>query len=354
MGEQKTTSILIGIVFFLLCLSGSLKAYELVPFYQMDDPNHPEKVFKAPSVLDPCNPWAIPPDDPNGLKVGPVKPGQVVWLAFNNFRDSKRQKHFKIELKRASGSLGLVKIDDAFVTGFADANSNGAITTTRTDNINDEHNTEVIRKHYRFKEQSRWERVKVISNSRKDVSFYVKAWSICGTYTGDWNVFRIAQGSFGAEGAMISNEPIKEIHCFAESTDLDMSKMPFMTSQMPGSGPWMAIYPVFVDPEGNPRPHGGVRFVSIGMGLLPGSFFDLSFAMTFPPDQEKDIRYFIYTQDEAERCDEYVIDFTDQFCDGEILKGDINKDCIVDLTDFAELAGNWLRCNDPLDAACQP
>jgi hypothetical protein len=124
-----------------------------------------------------------------------------------------------------------------------------------------------------------------------------------------------------------------------------------MTSEMPGSGPWIA-QPVFFDPEGNPRPHGGVMFSTMGTGLIPGGLFDLSFAMTFPPDQDKDVRYFIYTSDEAGEWDKYVIDFTDQFCDGEIMRGDINKDCRVDLIDFAELAGNWLRCNDPLDPAC--
>lgn len=96
-----------------------------------------------------------------------------------------------------------------------------------------------------------------------------------------------------------------------------------------------------------------MKFFTIGTGLIPGSFFDLFFAMTFPPDQEKDIRYFIYTLDDAGKWDKYVIDFTGQLCDDEILQGDINKDCKVDFIDFAKFAGNWLRCNDPLEPACQ-
>lgn len=241
MGEQKTKNVLIGVVLFLLGISGSLQAVQLFPYYQMDDPNDPLKVCKVPKEKkeDPNNPWSVPQaPDANGPKVGPIKPGKVVWLAFNNNPDPTKKKHFRIELKRASGSLGRVEIAD--VTGFADANSNHSIDATPTGNINDEHDTEVLRKHYRFKQQPRWERVKVINNSSKDVTFYYSAWSVCGRYTGDWNVFRIEQGSFGAEGAMISYTPITQVHCFAESTDLDVSIMPVMTSQMPGSGPWIA------------------------------------------------------------------------------------------------------------------
>lgn len=349
MGGHKTKSILIGISFFLIRISVSLQAYELVPFYLYDPNNPTPNAGKAPSVLDPCNPWSIPPEDANGLKVGPVKPGKVVYLAFNNFRDPKREKRFRLELKRASGSLGRVYIELA--NGYADANGNVPIEAIPTGNINRGDN-EMLRQDYRFKQQPRWERFRLINKTSKDVSFYVKAWSVCGIFTGDWNMFRIEQGSFGAEGAMISSEPIKQVHCFAESTDLDGTIMPVMTSQMPGSGPWIP-QPIFVDPEGKPRPHGGVRFFTIGTGLIPGALFDLFFAMKFPPDQEKDVHYFIYTLDEDGKWDNYVIDLAGGLCDGEILHGDINKDCKVDLIDLAELAGNWLMCNDPLDLTCQ-
>jgi hypothetical protein len=35
------------------------------------------------------------------------------------------------------------------------------------------------------------------------------------------------------------------------------------------------------------------------------------------------------------------------------LAGDLNGDCYVDLSDFAILAGDWLQCGDPFDAACE-
>ena len=35
------------------------------------------------------------------------------------------------------------------------------------------------------------------------------------------------------------------------------------------------------------------------------------------------------------------------------MSADLNRDCYVDLTDLAEFAGDWLRCNDPDAAACE-
>jgi len=34
------------------------------------------------------------------------------------------------------------------------------------------------------------------------------------------------------------------------------------------------------------------------------------------------------------------------------LKGDLNGDCYVDFLDIAILAGDWLECGNPFDAAC--
>ena len=55
--------------------------------------------------------------------------------------------------------------------------------------------------------------------------------------------------------------------------------------------------------------------------------------------------------------DEVEITVEDPICDdviddGLLLQADISgsggaPDCRVDLYDFAEFAGNWLRCNDP-------
>ncbi len=38
---------------------------------------------------------------------------------------------------------------------------------------------------------------------------------------------------------------------------------------------------------------------------------------------------------------------------GEYLPGDVNKDCYVDLADFAQFAQDWLKCNDPQLVGCE-
>jgi len=323
-----------------------------MPYYATD-PNNPvpSGIVSAPNSLDPCDGWSVPQDDGNGPQIGPIKPGQVVWLAFNNIPNPTRKKHFKLELKALNGSVGRVTITDA--DGFADANAGVAIGGTPTGNINNEHSATTIRSHYRFKQQPRWERFRLVNNSKNPVTFTVAGWSICGNYTGAWDMLLVERGSFGGEGIMRSYEPVIEVHCFPESVDLNPGILPVMDSQPPGSGPWGSQI-ISVDPEGEARPHGGVRFFSMGAGITPGDLFDLAFWMSFGPDEEKDVRYFIYTLDVSGTWEKYVIDLTDQLCDDEIIDGDINKDCRVGFFDFAEMAHNWLRCNDPEDPTCVP
>ena len=38
----------------------------------------------------------------------------------------------------------------------------------------------------------------------------------------------------------------------------------------------------------------------------------------------------------------------------DLIEGDINRDCYVNLEDFAIVARSWLRCNHPEDAGCEP
>jgi hypothetical protein len=40
-------------------------------------------------------------------------------------------------------------------------------------------------------------------------------------------------------------------------------------------------------------------------------------------------------------------------CGLDYLPGDVNGDCYVNMSDFSEMAANWLECNDITDPACQ-
>jgi len=352
---EKTKIVVIALILSVSMALGTLYGVQVLPYYATDPNNVPPSgTGKAPNSLDPLTGWSNPIDDGNGPQIGPIKPGQVVWLSFNNIPDPTRKKHFKLELKKLKGSLGNVTIIDAI--GFADANSNYPMQGTATGNVNNRHDTEVIRAHYKFNKQPRWEKFRLVNNTRNDVTFTVEGWSICGKYTGDWHSFKIERGSFGGEGIMVSYEAITEVHCFPESVDMDFGIMPSMTSDPPGSGPWWTSPLPYdsLDPEGETRPHGGIRYYTTGAGILPGDLFDLSFGMSFGPDEEKDVRYFIFTYDTAGVWDKYVLDFTDELCDGEIMLGDFNKDCWINFPDFAKIAANWLRCNDPCNPTCAP
>jgi len=46
-------------------------------------------------------------------------------------------------------------------------------------------------------------------------------------------------------------------------------------------------------------------------------------------------------------------DCSDVAAEGLLLIGDINADCRVNLEDFALLAADWMRCNNPADSNCE-
>ncbi|MBN2137254.1 MAG: putative metal-binding motif-containing protein, partial [Sedimentisphaerales bacterium] len=348
MFRNKTNIVPVAFLLSIIVTFGWLEAAQLLPYYATDpNSSYPYGIDNAPNSLDPRTGWSNPVDDGNGPQVGPIQPGQVVWLAFNNRPDPTRKKYVKIELRAVSGSVGRVNI--AHGTGFADANTSGAINGTPTGNA--DHSATLLRKQYKFKKQPRWERFKVINKSNNPVTFTVNAWSICGNYTGDWNMLLVERGSFGAEDAMVSYDPAVEVQCFAESAALDPYAASVLVSHAPGSGPWSSEV-LFVDPDGEPRPQGGVRFTTSGTGLMPGELFDLAMWMDLAPDEEKDIRYFIYTLDSVGFWDKYEIDLTDEECDGEVFDGDVDRNCRVNFMDVALLGANWLRCNDPNDPLC--
>jgi len=87
----------------------------------------------------------------------------------------------------------------------------------------------------------------------------------------------LTDGVFGTPGEMASPMHITEIEIFPEFVEMDLaSAAPFMAD--PGTGNW-GIDPVFIDPEGRPRPSGGLRYSSDGAGLTEFDPFSFSFRM---------------------------------------------------------------------------
>ena len=50
--------------------------------------------------------------------------------------------------------------------------------------------------------------------------------------------------------------------------------------------------------------------------------------------------------------DLFVAEGGSNSCGVTYLVGDINGDCYVDFADFAEIAANWLECNDIAGQGC--
>ncbi|MFA5292183.1 MAG: LamG-like jellyroll fold domain-containing protein [Phycisphaerae bacterium] len=51
--------------------------------------------------------------------------------------------------------------------------------------------------------------------------------------------------------------------------------------------------------------------------------------------------------------EQFIADGGSHSCGTTYLVGDINKDCYIDFADFAQMAENWLKCNDVANSNCQ-
>jgi hypothetical protein len=50
---------------------------------------------------------------------------------------------------------------------------------------------------------------------------------------------------------------------------------------------------------------------------------------------------------------QFIADGGHDSCGLNYLPGDLNKDCYINLTDFALLAQEWLKCSDVTNLICQ-
>ncbi len=91
------------------------------------------------------------------------------------------------------------------------------------------------------------------------------------------DTLEIISGSFGVPGQMLNPQRITEIQIFPQFVEMDLASAAPITVT-PGTGNWTPD-PVFVDPFGNPRPLGGIRFWSDGFGMTPIDEYDCSITM---------------------------------------------------------------------------
>ncbi len=82
----------------------------------------------------------------------------------------------------------------------------------------------------------------------------------------------IKDGTFGAPGAMQGNPRTTELCFFPLYSPIDTDATPTFAADAQ-TGNWSFEY-VYADPLGNPRPEGGLRWTTDGVGFLTGDEFD--------------------------------------------------------------------------------
>ena len=344
-GQKKLIITIVSLVVVAFCVpvvqAPPLQPYCLIePYYEKDypDPAPLPPGTKMPDSNDPSTKWTeCPPDpcDPNNSSVGPVGPRNCFWIAFRNLHLNIHKDLWVTIFPKPDPAWPILPLDHG--VGFNDANATNG-TSGRRNKDSKTGNPNVLY-HYYWEKQPQWEVIRFWNTSRtQSITFSVYATSNCQSEPNtEPNFIGVEEASFGAPGAMTYEAPFTEVWYLPCSVDVDTSVTPVFSGPA-GSGPWNSSF-TFIDPFGESRPHGGVKFVSSGYGLDAGDQYSMQFAMT----GEADYQYWVYTKDAIGNWDTYFNDFSPKPCDGEIIYGDINVDCRVDWVDFSIFAYNWLE-----------
>ncbi len=150
-----------------------------------------------------------------------------------------------------------------------------------------------------FKPQPMWEYIEITNSDDEDKNVrVVVAGSDCrkterglGENGVPDSQMNFTEGSFGAEDGQDNPMQITEVEIYPRNVGVDLAFLPTFNAP-PHSGNWTPEFS-FVDPNGDPRPLGGVRWVSDGPGLVAGEIHDFSFTMLSAADSS----YFLYGWD---------------------------------------------------------
>jgi len=97
-------------------------------------------------------------------------------------------------------------------------------------------------------------------------------------------------GYYGGTANMVGSMGITELWNFPSQATVDAGEPPTFIAD-PSTGNWTASF-VYADPDGEPRPQGGVRFISDGTGLQGGDEYSYEFAMI--EDWENEYTLYFY------------------------------------------------------------
>lgn len=141
-----------------------------------------------------------------------------------------------------------------------------------------------------WKPQPKWERIELKANEAMDTNdtLLVKSLHVCKKLERFPEELSMSEGTFGTPGFALGNPFVTEVWLFPVNVGVDVDVTPSFSAD-PRTGSWAPSF-VFVDPDTNARPLGGVRWTTDGPGLAPADSFDLRFTMI----DDADIQYDLY------------------------------------------------------------
>jgi len=208
-------------------------------------------------------------------------------LAFTNAHVSTSTKTFSVEIE-AANQADIWDLDVGSVKGYKD-NSTTAPANVTTSHKKSPH-TGLIVVNATSDPQPQWEMIEITNSSGQAKSVTVNsADSTCAKKdrsTGDNGTpdsrIDFSDNMFAAEGIQPNTMRFTQISLFPRNVDLDLAVAPLFDAP-DHTGDWTFEH-VFTDPNGDPRPHGGVRWTTDGPGLLAGEMHDLAITMTTAAD----------------------------------------------------------------------
>jgi hypothetical protein len=238
--------------------------------------------------------------DPVGANGLTLQPHEIVALAVRNVYNSDRIKTCKIMLGKKGDGKGKSLKDNIGKSSPVGFNDDGS--QTRGIIRNEPYiprDTVIIE----FNPQPAWERINLENKTDAPITFPVEVETKCVKNQVRSNTYK-SKCSFGAAGAMITNQPTTKVLVFPRNIAVDPSVPPTFSAP-PDSGNWSAT-PVYSDPDGTNRPLGGMLYWTDGPGLSPGEECQFNFTMQGPV---ADLQYSMYAYDSvAQEFQEYELD----------------------------------------------
>ncbi len=253
--------------------------------------------------------------------------GDLIWIAFLNQERTGVKKFLQLTIKGAANKSLTLKEVKGFSWLADDKVTEKLISRKQR---KDKQGTKYTVWRYRLDTQPDWERFKF--GARKDIAnkrIEVKFWNICcrAKEKPEWPSLKaqtteessaqaaataggvtnynllVSKGTFGVNhvDAMLGPVRITEVQLFSNNAAVStLWPASFTAYASTGTAFWTGSV-VYNDPNGDPRPQGGVRFVSDGTDLTTADEFSMQVFLTGVMGREYD--FYAYDQNSGEWLD---------------------------------------------------